>query len=81
MTNYERFTSVYTEKLTDAVREHPDDYFYPESEVPRVVVKMVASLARGEARIGPAVKRAARACGIEATAKAIREFLSQGVRP
>lgn len=76
MTNTERFTAAYTEALTHYVTTKPDDYGYKVDGVPKVVAKMVPAYAKGDGNIGPAMKRAAKACGIKPTLTAVRLFLN-----
>lgn len=76
MSNIEKFRAAYTETLAAAVEKHPDEYFYPVSEVPRVVEKMIAALKVGQANNGPAIKAAARKCGIKPTQRDIKAFLN-----
>lgn len=75
MTNADRFRAAYIEKLTAAVQKHPDEYHYPTTEVPKVVDKMIPSLKKGGANLGPATKAAARAVGIKPTIGSIRRYL------
>lgn len=76
MTNTERFTVAYTEALTHYVTTKPDDYDYKVDGVPQVVAKMIPAYATGGASTGPAMKRAAKACGIKPTLTAVREYLN-----
>lgn len=76
MTNKEKFAAEYTKTLAEAIKKHPDEYAYPESEIPGVVAKMVPAFAKGEAILGQASKSAARACGIKPTLGAIKSFLN-----
>lgn len=78
MTNAERFLAAYLPQLAERVATDPD-YDWPDKSlenVARVAAKMTASLAAGTASLGPAVKSAARACGIKPTAAALRTFLA-----
>lgn len=74
----DNFRREYAEALVRMVEKHPEQYAYPASDIPRVVEKMLAGMAKGEASIGPAAKAAARKCGIRPTVGAIRAFLSGG---
>lgn len=74
----ERFARAYRETLARYVREQPEEYAYTLDQVPIVVDKMIASLAKGHASLGPAVNAAARACGIKPTQTAIKEYLNGG---
>ncbi len=76
MTNVERFRSAYLVALAHEVETNPDDYLYTVDKVPTVVEKMIPAFAKGEASIGPACKKAARACGIKTTIGAIKTFLT-----
>jgi hypothetical protein len=76
MTNTERFAAAYTEALTHYVTTKPDDYAYTVDGVPQVVAKMIPAYAKGNASTGPAMKRAAKACGISPTLTAVRAFLN-----
>lgn len=77
MTNRERFREAYDAALRDEHARNPGDYAYPAEKISEVVDKMVAAHGdRQGANIGPSAKRAAKACGIKATYKAIYEFLN-----
>lgn len=76
--NLQIFTETYTEKLTECVREMPDEYAFPESRVPLVVEKMTAAIQAGTFNHdGHAIRRTCRALGIKYTRKAIVEFVSK----
>lgn len=75
MTNADRFRDAYIEKLTEAVQKHPDEYHYPVAKVPEVVDKMIPSLKKGGANLGPATKAAARTIGIKPTIEGIKRYL------
>jgi hypothetical protein len=74
--NTERFRKAYEEALAHYVLTKPEDYDYHVGDVPRVVDKMVPSYAKGEASPSPAMRRAAKACGIPGTLSAVRAFLT-----
>jgi len=81
MTNTERFIEAYTKALAYYVAKNPTDYAYTVEDVPRVVAKMVPAYAKGSACTGPAMKRAARALGINPTLRDVKAFLShEGMR-
>lgn len=75
--NVEQFKTAYLAMLKAAVEKNPQDFVYGPEGVPACVEKMLPALARGGALVGPAVKAAARKCGIKPTAKAIKAFLTE----
>jgi len=76
MTNAEKFRAAYEAALTYYVLKKPEDYDYHVGGVPVVVAKMMPAYAAGSATPGPAMRRAAKACGIPATLVAVRAFLN-----
>ena len=77
MTNEEKFTVTYLEKLAQAIAEHPKQYGgQTPKQAPDIVARMVPALKTGNAHVGIAAKAAARALGIKTTAKAILEYIN-----
>lgn len=74
--NVAKFTAAYTEALAHFVVNNPDDYGYTVADVSRVVAKMVPAYANGTASSGPAMKKAAKACGISPSLSAVKAFLN-----
>lgn len=75
--NLQCFMDVYLPALVDAVRNHPSEYAFPESEAPIVAERMRAAFERGSYNHdGRAIKAACKALGIKHTRKSIEEFIS-----
>lgn len=47
MTNKEYFIQLYEEELARSIKEHPDKYFWPISELPAVVARMKVAFEKG----------------------------------
>jgi hypothetical protein len=78
----ERFAEVYTRRLAAEVAAHPEEYGYTVAEVPAVVGKMVAALAKGSAnKEGRAIRGTCRELGIPYTYAGLRTYFAAGVRP
>lgn len=75
-TNRDVFARLYTEALTLAVTNHPDDYAYPVSAVPETVNRMMAAIERGGFNNSPTLKRVARKLGIKDTLSGIRAYVT-----
>jgi hypothetical protein len=75
-----RFQTAYEYELTKAVEANPEKYRYTVEEVPSMAIKIVESLAKGNAFISPAIKAAAKACEIKPTALAIRQYLQDALK-
>lgn len=77
--NIRRFTELYIDALTAAVRDYPNEYQWPvksESEIYRVAQKMIPGLISGGAnKDSRAVKAVCKQLGIRHTYKAIREYM------
>lgn len=74
--NFECFMEVYAEKLKEALKLYPDQYFWPESLFPEVVKKMRLAIERGTFnKDGHAFKATCKALKINYTYKAINEFI------
>lgn len=70
------FMAVYKEELERAVREHPDEYHYPFSDVPTVVARMGAAIEKGSFnKDGRAFKGTCKRLGIKHTYAAIAAWL------
>jgi hypothetical protein len=68
---------AYETALVAAVTEHPDEYGYPVSDVPKVVERMRAAIQRGSYNHdGYAFKSACKALGIKYTRSAIEAFIT-----
>lgn len=75
--NFECFLEVYAEKLKEALKLHPEEYAWPESELPKVLERMRAAIERGTFnKDGHAFKAACKELKIKHTYKAIKEFIS-----
>ena len=74
--NRETFIRTYREKLADAVRDHPDEYVWPLSELDAVMGRMVAALDRRSFnKDSRAFRATCKALGIKHTYAAIREYV------
>lgn len=74
--NAKRFKAVYAEKLAEAMKDHPEEYSYPASDIPKVVEKMTSALAKGDAnKDGYAIRRTCTALRIPFTYTGIKDFL------
>jgi hypothetical protein len=75
--NFECFLEVYAEKLREALKLHPEQYSWPESELPKVLERMRAAIERGTFnKDGYAFKATCKELKIKHTYKAIQEFIS-----
>lgn len=71
------FRTVYTEELTRAVTERPQEYMYPVSEVPGVVRKMLRAILAGSFnKNGIALTRTARRLGIPYTYAGFKAYVT-----
>lgn len=75
-----RFQAAYEHELMKAVESKPSEYSYGIDSVPSVAARMVAALAKGNASLSPAIKRAAKACEIKPTTNGIKEYLEAAIR-
>ena len=74
--NFECFLEVYAEKLREAIKLFPQDYSWPESELPKVLEKMRVAIERGTFnKDGHAFKATCKQLKIKHTYKAISEFI------
>jgi N6-adenosine-specific RNA methylase IME4 len=72
----EKFSAVYLEALTAAVREHPDEYAFPAEHTPAVASRMMRAVTSGTFNHeGHAFAGTCRALGIKHTRGAILAFL------
>lgn len=70
------FKQMYTEELTKAVTDHPEEYHWPISDVPVVVERMVAAVARQSYnKDSRALKAVCKRLGIKHTYTAIQEAI------
>lgn len=70
------FIDIYAEELERAVKERPDDYGWPVSELPVVLEKMKAAFIRGSYnKDSLAIKRTCKRLVIKHTYKAINEAI------
>lgn len=75
--NRQKFREAYTRHLTKAVQEHPEEYSYGAAGVPKVVEKMVNSIAKGGANLNSrAIKATAKELGIKPTKAALQGYLT-----
>lgn len=75
--NLQAFMEVYGPALLYAVQTDPDEYAFPEADVPKVVDRMRQAFERGSYNHdGRAIKAACRALGIKHTRKAIEAFIT-----
>ncbi len=76
MSNFDRFVEEYTQQLTKAVTDHPDEYGWPVANVPTVVGKMKAAFKEGTYnKDGRAIKATCKALGIKYTYTAINAYI------
>ena len=79
MSNNEQFMATYREKLIDSVRQHPDHYVWPISELDVVMERMEAAFVAGSFnKDSTAIRNTCRALGIKNTYQAIMAFLEGG---
>jgi hypothetical protein len=75
-TNFDKFMTVYEQKLTDVITKYPAEYCYPVSEVPIVVSKMrKAFIAKTFNKDGRAIQATCKALGIKYTYRDIELFM------
>lgn len=75
--NLQCFMEVYGPALLFEVQTNPDEYGYPETEVPKVVERMRAAFERGSYNHdGKAIKATCKFLGIKYTRTAIEAFIS-----
>lgn len=77
MATAQDFASEYEIALKKAVEKNPEEYLYGVDKVPEVAAKMIAAFKAGHANIGPAMRSAARKCGIKPTLSAVKQLLNQ----
>lgn len=71
------FMAVYERHLRAAHAEHPDEYRYSAEEIPAVLVRMRAAIARGSmSKDSVAFRRTCKELGIAHTFKAIAAYLA-----
>lgn len=76
ITNFDRFTQVYVEELTQAVLKYPDEYTWPVENVPNVAAKMIQAFRAGTYnKDGRAIKGTCKRLGIKYTYTAINAYL------
>lgn len=81
MTNLEKFHAAYFFALSQEVANNPERYSYGPEKIPEVVDRMVQSYTKAPGgNIGPAFKKAAKACGIKPTLTAVREWLNADMK-
>lgn len=74
----DQFLDVYEAELLKEVQNKPDEYFYPESQVPTVAKNMVKAWAAGTGNIDSnPLRRTCRKLGIKHGVKSIREYLNK----
>jgi hypothetical protein len=72
------FAVVYREELERALKETPELYAWPITELDNVLARMLAGLAKGSAnKDSPPIKRTCKRLGIKHTYKAIQEQLAK----
>jgi hypothetical protein len=75
--NLQCFLEVYAEKLKEALKLYPEDYSWPESELPKVLERMRVAIERGSFnKDGHALKATCKELKIKHTYKAIQEYIS-----
>lgn len=80
--NVDRFCAVYTVTLADAIRNHPDEYCYPVSEVPSVIAKMRKAFIAGTYNYnGRAIAAACKSLGMPHRMKAMEAFFLAPAEP
>lgn len=71
------FRAAYMLHLAKAHNASPETYAWSVEELPAIVDRMVAALARGDANIdSPAIKAACKTCGFKPGIARIRQFLA-----
>ena len=76
MTHREKFTQALDAALRELLRASPREYNYSEQDVPEKAASMVRMLITGHTVLGPAVRKAAKDCGVKpTTAATIRKYL------
>ena len=74
--NFDRFLTEYTKQLTSIVKNYPEKYAYPLTEVPNVISKMkVAFIRKSYNKDGAAIKATCKALKIGCTYRDIDTFL------
>jgi hypothetical protein len=78
MSKLDNFMVVYEKHLRNVHKERPEEYAYPESELPTVLRKMRAAIANGTMNKNSlAFRRTCTELGIPYTYKAIAEFIKE----
>lgn len=78
MSKLDTFMEVYERHLRAAHKADPGIYAYPESEIPTVLVRMRAAIAKGSmSKDSPAFKRTCKELGIKHTYQAIAEYIKE----
>jgi len=71
-----RFGEIYTDELRKARASKPSDYFWPESDLPKIAAKMLDAVERGSfLKDSPSFKATFRKLGIKHTYKACAAWL------
>lgn len=74
----DQFMEVYSKHLKECLREFPDQYSWPETLLPNVLIKMRAAMETGGYnKEGHAFKRTCKELGIKHTYTAIKEFINE----
>lgn len=78
MTNREKFLSLYTAALTDAVKNNPTVYTYGLDRVAGIAVGMVDAMARGNANLDSiAVKAACKQADVACKIGTLKAWLNE----
>lgn len=76
----EEFRAMYTEELTRAVAQHPDEYSWPPENVPIVVEQMLDAMRRGSySKESYAIKAMCKRLGIKHTYTALRPVIVEAL--
>jgi hypothetical protein len=75
--NADRFFTEYRKQLENALRDYPQEYAFPASELPNVFERMRVAIENGSAnKDSRAIKATCKMLGIKHTYTAIREYLA-----
>lgn len=73
---FDNFFTIYSEELRLVHQEHPDEYFWPESQMDDVLARMRKAILQGTYnKDGFAFRRTCKRLGIKHTYKAISAYL------
>lgn len=79
---FDEIKAVYTEELGRAMDRHPEQYFYPKSNIPVVVDRMMTALQRGSAHLDtPAIKAMCKRFNVKPTRSGIASLFSTVSNP